>query len=250
MIIHLKNLSVKYGKKIVLDNIDYKILSGKHLLIGPNGSGKTTFAKCLLGLIKYEGKIFDDENKKYSTNLLEVYKIMNLKVKDIINIYSEIFYVRKENITSMIRKFKMERILDNKISNLSTGESKVLGFSIALNLNSNLIVLDEPFEGLDLSRKNLLINVINDIENNMVIITHELDIIEKLKIEGISFLLNGKILGEYNDIKLKNIYFSRNKMGNVIDSFNTGRNEYFITEGTGEYPITSFRTIEEILGVE
>ncbi len=234
MIIHLKNLSVKYGKKIVLDNIDYKILSGKHLLIGPNGSGKTTFAKCLLGLIKYEGKIFDDENKKYSTNLLEVYKIMNLKVKDIINIYSEIFYVRKENITSMIRKFKMERILDNKISNLSTGESKVLGFSIALNLNSNLIVLDEPFEGLDLSRKNLLINVIN----------------EKLKIEGISFLLNGKILGEYNDIKLKNIYFSRNKMGNVIDSFNTGRNEYFITEGTGEYPITSFRTIEEILGVE
>ncbi|MGC8992054.1 MAG: ATP-binding cassette domain-containing protein [Thermoplasmata archaeon] len=162
MKIELRNLEVKYKKKIILNDINYTLEDGKHILIGPNGSGKTTLVKCILGMIDYNGKIMTNGVRSISTNLIDVYKLINSDVRDIINIYSDIFSVERENIYSMIKKFRVERILNNRINSISTGESKILGFSIAMNINADLIILDEPFEGIDTSRKSIIIKYLNE----------------------------------------------------------------------------------------
>ncbi len=249
MKIEIKNLVVNYGKRQILSGINYSIEDGKHVLIGPNGSGKTTLIKCILEMVKYDGIIEREIGTYLSTNLIEVYKLMNLSVNDIIKIYSEIYSINYEKIIQMIKNFRMERILKNKINKLSTGESKILGFSVAFNLNSDLMLLDEPFEGLDISRKNILIKILNENSINYFLITHELELMNNLRTDGFSFLLNGKIYGEYKINNVQDLYLSKREVGNIIDTINNENGKYYITYGQGEIPITSFRTIEEILEV-
>ncbi|MGC9166897.1 MAG: ATP-binding cassette domain-containing protein [Thermoplasmata archaeon] len=248
MKIELRNLEVKYKKKIILNDINYTLEDGKHILIGPNGSGKTTLVKCILGMIDYNGKIMTNGVRSISTNLIDVYKLINSDVRDIINIYSDIFSVERENIYSMIKKFRVERILNNRINSISTGESKILGFSIAMNINADLIILDEPFEGIDTSRKSIIIKYLNEKKSNYLLITHELDLIDQLNFDGLSFIINGRIFGEFRNVDLKDIYFSKKNTDKILGYVNLGKDKYFITEGNGEIPLTSFRTIEELWG--
>ncbi|MGC8992055.1 MAG: hypothetical protein ACP5JE_00630 [Thermoplasmata archaeon] len=81
-----------------------------------------------------------------------------------------------------------------------------------------------------------------------MLITHELDLIDQLNFDGLSFIINGRIFGEFRNVDLKDIYFSKKNTDKILGYVNLGKDKYFITEGNGEIPLTSFRTIEELWG--
>lgn len=248
--IEIKDITLKYGKRIILNKITYKLDNGKHILIGPNGSGKTSLIKCILGIIDCEGSIYREQVKCCATNLIDVYKIINLKVNDIIKIFSNIYQIKYENILSALNVFKMGYILKNNINKLSTGESKILGVSIAMNLNCDYIFLDEPFEGIDASRKKTLIDILNENKINFILITHELEIIKKIHFDSISLMFNGKIFGPYKDVNLDELYINRTKRNNLLDTISLGSKEYYLSKFDGEYPLMSFKNIDDLLEVE
>ena len=167
-ILQLEKISLKFGRKIILDNLSLKLNNGQILgLLGPNGVGKTTLFNLITGLIVPDfGTIIIDGQKVnnypiYQRTLkfkigfvpqhggyfhdLTVYE--NLKAIAEINISNVSF--RDEKINSLISKFELDNIRDIKADFLSGGQRKKLSIAIALISDPKILLLDEPFAALD-----------------------------------------------------------------------------------------------------
>ncbi len=142
--IEIINARVRYGRKMDRPAIDVeKLLANEGeriIIIGSNGSGKTTLLRLLLGLVQAESgtvKVFGKdvsrtyEEVRVSTNLSEVYSIINTSVKDIIRIYAEMKGGEADEPLGMARKFGLDKILDRKIFQLSTGQKRMIANILA-----------------------------------------------------------------------------------------------------------------------
>ena len=167
-ILRLEKISLKFGRKIILDNLNLKLNNGQILgLLGPNGVGKTTIFNLITGLVTPDfGSIYigsDVVNKypiyqrtlKYKIGFvpqnggffhdLTVYQ--NLKAIAEITISNISF--RNEKVDSLISKFELDSIRDIKADLLSGGQKKRLVIAIALISDPKILLLDEPFAALD-----------------------------------------------------------------------------------------------------
>lgn len=161
-ILKVENLNKKFGKKEVLKDISFDINEGDILaFIGPNGSGKTTTIKCILGLQKMNNghvTINGFDIKKDFVRAIErvgcivespdVYMylsgIENLKMQA--SFYKD---VSPERITEVVRLVGLESRINDKVSKYSLGMRQRLGIAISLLNYPNLLILDEPTNGLD-----------------------------------------------------------------------------------------------------
>ena len=167
-ILQLEKISLKFGRKIILDNLSIRLNNGQILgLLGPNGVGKTTIFNLITGLISPDfGSIIINGQKvnnhpiyqrtlKYKIGFvpqhggyfhdLTVYE--NLKAIAEITISNVSF--RDEKINSLISKFELDPIRDIKADFLSGGQKKKLVIAIALISSPKILLLDEPFAALD-----------------------------------------------------------------------------------------------------
>ena len=167
-ILRLEKISLKFGRKIILDNLNLKLNNGQILgLLGPNGVGKTTIFNLITGLVTPDfGSIYigsDVVNKypiyqrtlKYKIGFvpqnggffhdLTVYQ--NLKAIAEITISNISF--RNEKVDSLISKFELDSIRDIKADLLSGGQKKRLVIAIALISDPKILHLDEHFAALD-----------------------------------------------------------------------------------------------------
>ena len=203
--IDVSGLSKTFGKNHVLKNISVAIKGpGIIALLGPNGSGKTTFLKCFLGMvIPDKGEVlFQGESilKKYvyRRNISYLSQISrfpeNLSVRELITLMQEL----KPGTTResrFIQMFNLEKELDKKMGNLSGGTRQKVNILLALMHDDPLLILDEPSTGLDpLSLRELKKFVLEERDRGKLIIitTHILSLAEQLA-EDILFLLDGKI---------------------------------------------------------
>lgn len=149
-----------YGKKFRLDVENLTLESPSVItLLGPNGSGKTTFLKILLGLvnpqkgeIEYNGKsITDDFTFKNDLSYMPQTAIYpeNLKVKEIIEITKALKNHTDEYDYDLYEQYKIDEILDSNFSSLSQGTKQKIAASIVFMFKSPVIILDEPTAGLD-----------------------------------------------------------------------------------------------------
>lgn len=161
-ILKVEHIKKSHGNKVVLDDISFKVNAGDIMaFIGPNGSGKTTTIKLILGLQKLsEGKITIngyDNQKEFTKAIEKVGAIVenpdsymylsgydNLKL--IANSYKGI---TTKEIYRIIKLVKLERSIHEKVSKYSLGMRQRLGIAKALIINPNLLVFDEPTNGLD-----------------------------------------------------------------------------------------------------
>lgn len=161
-ILKVTNLNKKFGKKEILKDVSFEIKEGDILaFIGPNGAGKTTTIKCILGLQRLtKGSItingFDikkDFVKAISkvgciVESPDVYMYLtgyeNLKLQA--SLYPGI---KKENLIRIIKLVGLENRINDKVSKYSLGMRQRLGIAISLINNPNLLILDEPTNGLD-----------------------------------------------------------------------------------------------------
>lgn len=220
--IEIKNVSKTYnGKKKVLKNISFKIEGGEiFAFIGHNGAGKTTMIKCIMGILDFEeGDILVD-NKSIKEEPLECKRIMayvadnpdlyeNMKAIDFINFICDMYEVseniRRENTLKYAKMFEIEDKLNDDISSFSHGMKQKIALIAALAHDPKVLIMDEPFVGLDPKAVYDMKEIMRDMVKNGKTIffsTHILDVAEKL-CDRVAIIKDGTIVkvGKMKDIK-------------------------------------------------
>lgn len=210
MILECKNLEKYIGRKQILDNISFNIDEGDLLaFVGPNGAGKTTTIKLILGLQKItSGSVtingYDIE-KNFEKAISKVGAIIespdmymyltgyqNLKL--VARMYKN---VTEERIKECIKLTGLENRINDKVSKYSLGMRQRLGIAQAILHNPNLLILDEPTNGLDpegiKNLRELLINLAKKEKMGILISSHNLAELESF-CNKIVMIKNGKIV--------------------------------------------------------
>ena len=179
--ITLKKISLSYNKRQILDDISFNIREGEICgLLGPNGVGKSTIFNIIVGLIKPNyGEIYI--NQKNVTDV-PIYKraidfglsvvpqtggvFSNLTCIENLKAISEIVIEKKEErnfkIEKMISKFELDAVKNTKAKHLSGGQRKKVSIAMSLMSDPKIILMDEPFQGLDImSTRDLQETIVN-----------------------------------------------------------------------------------------
>ncbi|WP_147535447.1 ABC transporter ATP-binding protein [Bacillus marasmi] len=210
----LQNVYKQYGKTEALRNINFSFEKGKiYGLLGPNGSGKSTTLKLMTGLVFPDnGAISIDETPVTRKTCSDVAYLTEL------DMFYDAFTVREtvEYVNSQFTNFNMEKALKllnelkldptKKVRSLSKGNRGRLKLVTTLARDTEVILLDEPFSGLDpMVRDSIVKSLLKfiDFENQIIVIaTHEINEIEPLLDEAIA-LINGDIIGHVNVEELR-----------------------------------------------
>ena len=234
--IELKNVSLSFNKRQILDNISLTIREGEICgLLGPNGVGKSTIFNIIIGLLKPDyGDVFI--NKKRVTDLPIYQRALEFNVSIVpqsggifsdltcyqnLNAIADLVVKEKKDISfkieKMIAKFELDAVKNIKAKYLSGGQKKRVSIAMALLSNPKIVLMDEPFQGLDLMSTNYLQETIvslqtEDINRCCVISDHAAR--DLLKISDRAMVLaNKKIIAQgspkdlINDEKAKSFYF-------------------------------------------
>jgi ABC-2 type transport system ATP-binding protein len=206
-VIEARGLTKRYGKQLAVDNISFDIPAGRIIgLIGPNGSGKTTTLKAVLGLIPYEGslKVLGLDPCTQRDALMEQVCFIAdvailprwLRVRDAVDFVA--------GVHPKFDRAKAERYLAHtkltpamKVKQMSKGMIVQLHLALVMAIDAKLLVLDEPTLGLDiLYRKQFYQNLLEDYfdeEKTIIVTTHQVEEIEHI-LSDLMFISDGKIV--------------------------------------------------------
>lgn len=197
------NLSKSYGKKEALCSLDLSLESGKIIgLLGPNGSGKTTFIKIMSGLltqtkgeILIDGKEIGPETKAIVSYLPERTYIPNwMKVSDILDFFCD-FYAdfRRDVAEDMLQRLSVSTTA--KIKTLSKGNKEKVQLILVMSRNAKLYLLDEPIAGVDPAARDYILDTIITNYNpdaSVIISTHLIQDIERV-LDDVIMIQNGHL---------------------------------------------------------
>ena len=206
-VISAKGLSKHYGKQVAVDHISFEIAPGRIVgLIGPNGSGKTTTLKALLGLIPFEGELSVlglDPRSQRDALMADVSFIADVAIlPKWLRVSEAIAFV--EGVHPKFNRAKAERYIahtkltpDMKVKSMSKGMIVQLHLALVMAIDAKLLVLDEPTLGLDIMyRKQFYQNLLEDYfdENKTIVITtHQVEEVEHI-LTDLIFIRDGKIV--------------------------------------------------------
>ena len=234
-VIEFENISLAYGNRLILDNINFKINEGQIFgMLGPNGVGKSTIFNLITGLISPKnGKIMiNGENvtqypiylrsKKFKVGYVPQYGgfFNELTLYDNLRAISEIVIenknFRNDKINYLISKFELDNLKDIKAKFLSGGQKKKLVIALSLLSEPKVLLLDECFAALDVLTIKMLQETIVNLqqESTITIIICDHQARDLLACVDVAMILNnGKIIAQdtpsklVNDINAKNAYF-------------------------------------------
>ncbi len=237
-IIEFKNVSLSYGNRLVLDNLDFKINEGQIFgMLGPNGVGKSTIFNLITGLIQPnngEIKILGQDvtnfpiylrTKKFKIGYVPQYGgffnelTLHENLKAISEIVIENKNYRLERINYLISKFELDNLKEIKAKFLSGGQKKKLVIALSLLSDPKVLLLDECFAALDVLTIKMLQEIVVNLqsENKITICICDHQARDLLACVDVAMILsNGKIIAEdspvnlVNNINAKNAYFGDN----------------------------------------
>lgn len=216
-VIETKNLTKKYGNSTVVDNINLHVPKGKiYGLLGRNGAGKTTTMKMMLKLIKITkgninlfGEDFRNNNlyKKIGSIIETPGFYQNLTARDNLNILAKLHgNISKKEIQEALEIVGLHKEEKKTFSNFSLGMKQRLGIAAAIMHNPELLILDEPINGLDpigISEiRSFLLRLSHEKGVTIFISSHVLSEIEQIA-DVIGVMNNGKLFEEVNILELQ-----------------------------------------------
>lgn len=202
-VIKFANFGKKYNNNVILANISYSFVRGKvYLLLGPNGSGKTTIIKSILGLIKYQGQIIKDQDLKISYIPEHINFPDFVSVKDFLK---ALINLKKVHDPTHITRNHLEEwgLINHQnklIKNLSKGMKQKLLIINSIIDDSDVYIFDEPLNGLDYNmQKNLLAQIrkLKQQDKTIIIATHYVEFYLEI-CDYILEIRNGKIYESTN----------------------------------------------------
>ena len=226
-VVYIKNISLSFGKRQILDDISFKVNPGQVLgLLGPNGVGKSTIFNLITGLIKpnFGSVYFNDTDAtnypiyerttkfkigycpQYGGFFSDLTLLENLKCIGEILIKDQ--RERSEKINQLIAKFELDALRDVKVRFLSGGQKKKCVIALALLSNPQILLLDEPYAALDLLTIKMLQEIIVNLQTEnpkMSIIICDHAARDILAVADSSIILsNGKVIAQGTPSELLN----------------------------------------------
>lgn len=219
--IEIKHVTKKYGNKKALDNVSFNVANGEiFALIGHNGAGKTTLIKAICGIHDFDqgtilinGKSIKEDpiackkEMAYVPDDPELYE--DMKAINFINFVCDMYDVstpvRERNIKRFTEMFNINSELNNPIKSFSHGMKQKIALIAALAHEPNVLIMDEPFVGLDpkaiFDMKEVMREMVKD-GKTIFFSTHILDVAEKL-CSRVAIVKNGKIVetGDMNKVR-------------------------------------------------
>jgi len=213
VLLECDNISKQYGFFFALNKISFHLDESSILgVIGANGAGKTTLIRILSGLTSPTSGKMVIKGKNYKTDDKFLKKIIGtianksflyeeLTIYENLKFYSKLYSVYdkhtfKEKIEHYAEQFNLSDWIFEPISNLSTGMKQKVEIIRILIHNPSILLLDEPFSGLDFNTIKLLIKILTELklkENLTIIIaTHNIEVVQEIS-DAILILKNGKI---------------------------------------------------------
>ena len=220
--IEIKNVSKTYnGEKKALKNVSFNVNDGEiFAFIGHNGAGKTTMIKSIVGILDFEegdilinnisikeSPVLCKKEMAYVPDNPDLYE--NMRAKDFINFICDMYEVsesdRKESIEKYSKMFNIYDNLKDEISSFSHGMKQKVALIAALSHNPKVLIMDEPFVGLDPKSVYDMKEVMKNMAKEGKIIffsTHILDVAEKL-CNRVAIIKDGNIIkiGDMKEIK-------------------------------------------------
>ncbi len=216
-IINTVNLTKEYGDVKAVQALNINVRKGEiYGFLGLNGAGKTTTIRMLLGLIKpVSGQAFVHGEKVRANKtklwekigyLVEIpHSYPNLTVRENIEIFRKLRCIKDRNaVKQIMSKLELETYANRKAKNLSLGNKQRLGLAKALIHNPDILILDEPTNGLDPAGKYDIRELLNDLTVN----------------KGVSIFISSHILGEISRLATR-IGIIHN--GNLVQEIDTGQ---------------------------
>lgn len=177
-LIQLKQINVRIDERDILKNIDFSINEKEIItLIGPNGAGKSTLIKIILGIIKpNSGKVHAQKNLKlaYVPQKFNPSHSLPLRVRDLLELEQCDATIK----TEIIRDTGIAKLQDSRVQQLSGGERQRVLLARALLRQPQLLVLDEPMQGLDIQSEGELYDYVRSLPDrygcSILIVSHDL----------------------------------------------------------------------------
>ncbi|KGO84132.1 Cu-processing system ATP-binding protein [Flavobacterium cauense R2A-7] len=214
--IHITDLNKKFGKLEVLKNVNLNCNKGECIaLIGPNGCGKTTLIKSILGMVLPDkGQItFNEKSIKNEYLYREKIGYMpqigrypdNMTIGQVIDMIKRIRNTNQELDQDLLKAFELEKMFDKQMRTLSGGTTQKVSATLAFLFNPDVLILDEPTAGLDpLASEILKEKIIKEKEKGKLILitSHLLSELDDLITELI-FMQEGNMLFHKKIAELK-----------------------------------------------
>ena len=223
--LEVKNIVKKYGNNTAVDNLSFSVADGEIFgLLGENGAGKTTTFRVIMGLLEPNSGsvLLDHEKIDYSkTDKIgfvteERSLLTKLTVQEQIEFYATLKGMERQEIDKLLdewlERFEITSYKNRKIKELSKGNQQKIQFISAVIHEPKLLILDEPFTGLDPINVKLMKEAIIDLKNkgcSIIFSSHQMEYIEDF-CEKLVILVKGKPILEGNLKDIKESYAKKN----------------------------------------
>lgn len=222
--LNVSHLNVFYGRKKAINDVSFTIKSGEIVgLIGPNGAGKTTIMKTLLGLTKFTGTVsFNQQQITASSHqaLQEVGALIeNPAVYPFLSGRANLaLYSRdRSDLDQLIKKLGMASYIDQLAKAYSIGMKQKLGIALALINHPQLVILDEPMNGLDIEATILIRKIIAE-----------------YAAQGTAFIISSHVLSELQKVMTRVMILNHRQiiMNTPISQFRDVPVKYYLLQST------------------
>nr|WP_075573824.1 ATP-binding cassette domain-containing protein [Ezakiella massiliensis] len=231
-IINTKNLTMKFKDFYAVKDVSIDVKSNQiYGLVGKNGAGKTTLMKCLLGLLpgsSGEIKMFETDDlakgrRRTGALIEEPGFFKNLTGYQNLMYFSKAFGINDSaEVLKLLQLLKLSEAKDKKYKNYSLGMKQRLGIALALIGDPDLLVLDEPINGIDpegiVEMRNLFKSLVYDQGKTIIISSHILSEVENL-CDNIAIIEKGQVIDVIEN------HSTKNQMTKYVTSLSTDNNE-------------------------
>ena len=197
--ISIKNLSVNYGKNIILHNLNIYVETGALLaIVGPNGSGKTTLLQAIMGLLASTGNVLifnqpvDQQLHKIAyipqrssidwSFPLSVFDVVLMGCYGRLNIGQSPTSQDKQLALQALEQVSMLNYMDHPIGDLSGGQQQRIFLARALVQQAEIYIMDEPFAGIDMVTETIMLNIFKELQQQqktIIVVHHDLITVKK-----------------------------------------------------------------------
>ncbi len=197
----IKDLTFDYGDKIIFDNFNLEIPLGKvTCIMGASGGGKTTLLDCIAGKHQYQGKIIYGQNGTEADMKTKIaYVFQQPRLIPSMSVEKNIEFVlpksmskeeKGERVREVVEKFRLMDCKKSYPANISGGQASRTALARAFAINRDVLLMDEPFKGLDIKLKKEILDITVPLLKNktVVFVTHDIE--EALAVADIIYVLD------------------------------------------------------------